>query len=41
MRAIHDRFQLSEDVIIREMHPQTATDQMRALRPNGKEGRAS
>jgi aspartate kinase len=39
--AIHERFQLAEDVIIREMHPQTATDQMRALRPNGKEGRAS
>ena len=41
VRAIHERFQLAEDVIIREMHPQTATDQMRALRPNGKEGRAS
>jgi aspartate kinase len=39
--AIHERFQLAEDVIIREMHPQTATDQMRALRPKGKEGRAS
>jgi aspartate kinase len=41
VKAIHERFQLAEDVIIREMHPQTATDQMRALRPNGKEGRAS
>jgi aspartate kinase len=32
VRAIHDRFQLSEDVIMREKHPLTATDQIRAVR---------
>ncbi len=32
VRAIHDRFQLSEDAILREKHPLTATDQIRAVR---------
>jgi aspartate kinase len=32
VRAIHDRFQLAEDAIIREQHPLTATDQIRAVR---------
>ena len=32
VRAIHDRFQLSEDAIMREKHPLTATDQIRAVR---------
>jgi aspartate kinase len=32
VRAIHDRFSLSDEVIYREMHPDTATDQMRAFK---------
>ncbi|HEU4488615.1 MAG TPA: aspartate kinase [Actinomycetota bacterium] len=32
VRAIHDRFQLAQDTIIREQHPLTATDQIRAVR---------
>jgi aspartate kinase len=32
VRAIHDRFQLAQDAIIREQHPLTATDQIRAVR---------
>ncbi len=32
VRAIHDRFQLSEEAILREKHPLTATDQIRAVR---------
>jgi aspartate kinase len=32
VRAIHDKFSLSEDTIFREMHPATATGQIRALR---------
>jgi aspartate kinase len=31
VRAIHNKFQLSEEVIMREEHPATITDQMRAL----------
>jgi aspartate kinase len=31
--AIHDKFKLSEEVVLREAHPATATDQLRALRP--------
>ena len=33
VRAIHDRFQLSKEVIVREMHPATATDQLKAVQP--------
>jgi aspartate kinase len=32
VRAIHDRFRLSEEVLYREEHPATATDQLRAIR---------
>lgn len=32
VRAIHDRFDLSEDALIREQHPATATGQMRAIK---------
>jgi aspartate kinase len=35
--AIHDKFELSEETILREMHPATVTGEMRAL---GREGRA-
>jgi aspartate kinase len=31
VRAIHDKFQLSEEAIMREEHPATITNQMRAL----------
>ena len=34
VRAIHDRFELSQEVVIRELHPDTATDQLRALAPD-------
>jgi aspartate kinase len=36
VRAIHDRFDLSRDAVIREEHPATATDQMRALRAEAR-----
>ncbi|MDQ3661161.1 MAG: ACT domain-containing protein, partial [Actinomycetota bacterium] len=32
VRGIHDRFELAEDAILREKHPVTATDQIRAVR---------
>ena len=32
VQAIHDRFALSDEVAFREVHPDTATDQMRALK---------
>jgi aspartate kinase len=32
VRAIHERFRLSEEVVYREEHPATATDQLRAIR---------
>ena len=32
VRAIHERFQLSREAVIREIHPSSATDQMRAVR---------
>ncbi len=32
VRAIHDRFGLSEEAVMREQHPLTATDQIRAVR---------
>ncbi|HWL66252.1 MAG TPA: aspartate kinase, partial [Actinomycetota bacterium] len=34
VKAIHDRFQLSEEAVLREQHPATATDQLRALEGN-------
>ncbi|MDQ3915202.1 MAG: aspartate kinase [Actinomycetota bacterium] len=32
VKVIHDRFDLSQEALMREQHPDTATDQMRALR---------
>jgi aspartate kinase len=32
VKAIHDRFELSKESIYREVHPDTATDQMRKLK---------
>jgi aspartate kinase len=34
VKVIHDRFSLSEEVIYREEHPATITDQLRAVRPD-------
>jgi aspartate kinase len=33
VKTIHDRFNLSEEAVIREEHPATVTDQLRAVRP--------
>jgi aspartate kinase len=38
VQTIHDRFRLSEDVIMREMHPDTATGQLKALQAKDGEG---
>ncbi len=35
VRAIHDRFKLADEVVLREEHPLTATGQMKALRSRG------
>ena len=35
VRAIHERFELSKEAILRETHPETATGQLRALRVDG------
>ncbi|MGI8775338.1 MAG: aspartate kinase [Actinomycetota bacterium] len=35
VRAIHTKFKLAEDVVIREQHPETATGQLRAVRGDG------
>ncbi|MFN2490570.1 MAG: aspartate kinase [Actinomycetota bacterium] len=37
VRAIHDRFRLATDVVLREKHPATVTDELRALRPDATE----
>jgi aspartate kinase len=37
VRAIHDRFRLSKDVVLREEHPDTVTDELRAV-TEGSEG---
>ena len=34
VRAIHDRFELSDEAILRERHPDTATDQLKAVQPD-------
>lgn len=34
VRAIHERFNLSKEAVRREEHPDTATDQLRALEPD-------
>jgi aspartate kinase len=35
VQAIHDKFELSEEAILREAHPETATGQLKALRVDG------
>ncbi|MDQ3955081.1 MAG: aspartate kinase [Actinomycetota bacterium] len=35
VQAIHDEFRLSEEVIVREQHPATISDELRAVRPGG------
>ena len=35
VRVIHDRFRLSEETLLRETHPDTVTDQLRAIQPGG------
>jgi hypothetical protein len=34
VKVIHDRFKLSEEVVYREEHPATVTDQLRAVKPD-------
>jgi aspartate kinase len=36
VQAIHERFELSQEAILRETHPETATGQLRALRADGE-----
>jgi aspartate kinase len=35
VKVIHDRFRLSQEVVYREEHPATITDQLRSVRPDG------
>jgi hypothetical protein len=35
VRAIHDKFNLAEEAVMREAHPSTVTGEMRALRAQG------
>jgi Flp pilus assembly secretin CpaC len=35
VKAIHDKFGLSEETVLRELHPATVTDEMRALGRDG------
>jgi len=35
VKAIHDRFELSKESVYREVHPDTATDQMRKIKGDG------
>ena len=37
VQAIHDRFRLSEEVVLREEHPATVTDELRAVRSKGSD----
>jgi aspartate kinase len=41
VRVIHDKFELTHEVVAREEHPDTATDQLRALRVGVTGGRDS
>ncbi len=34
VKAIHDRFELSKEALLREEHPETATDQLKAVQPD-------
>jgi aspartate kinase len=36
VRAVHDKFRLSEEVILREEHPATVTDELRAVKAEGE-----
>jgi aspartate kinase len=36
VKAIHDKFELSSEAVLREEHPETATGQLEALRADGK-----
>ena len=36
VKAIHDKFELSDEAVLRETHPDTATGQLEALRADGK-----
>jgi aspartate kinase len=36
VKAIHDKFELSTEAVLREEHPETATGQLQALRADGK-----
>jgi aspartate kinase len=36
VKAIHDKFELSSEAVLREQHPETATGQLKALRADGK-----
>jgi aspartate kinase len=35
VQAVHDKFQLSEEVVMREEHPATVTDELRAVKAEG------
>jgi aspartate kinase len=35
VRAVHDKFQLSKEVSLREQHPATVTDELRAVKADG------
>ena len=39
VKVIHERFQLPTDVVLREEHPATVTDQIKALRPDSGSAR--
>jgi aspartate kinase len=36
VRVIHERFKLAEEAVMRESHPSTVTDQLKAVRPGGE-----
>ena len=36
VQAIHDKFNLSQEAVMRETHPDTVTDQLKAVQPGGK-----
>jgi aspartate kinase len=40
VKAVHRKFQLPDEAIVREQHPLTATGQIEALQPDGDGGRS-
>lgn len=36
VKTIHDKFKLSQEAVMRETHPETVTDQLRAVQPGSK-----